>query len=320
MIGGRAMSRIVAIGETNLDLIVTDVPRLPEMGQEVIVGGMQLTLGGSTAILACQLARFGDQVTFISKVGDDEFGREALGFLRQCGVSTNAIIVDRSLATGLTIAVSVGSERFMLTHLGCIEQVRWEDIRWDLVGGCKHLHISSYYLQRELRPHVPRIFARAKEPGLTTSLDTGWPAEATYAEELAQVWPHLDVFLPNEAEAKLLSDQSTVEEALDVLGSWVPTVAVKLGPEGAIARSGDEIARSPGFVVEVVDTTGAGDCFNGGFLHSYLAGDSLQECLDLGNACGALSTRGSGGTTTQAGVEEAMRFIRTAPRREGGER
>jgi sugar/nucleoside kinase (ribokinase family) len=306
---------IIAIGETNLDLIVTDVPRLPGMGQEVIVGGMQLTLGGSTAIFACQVARLGDEVTFISKVGGDEFGRQALAYLGKRGVPTQAVSVDDAVATGLTIAVSVGPDRFMFTHLGCIEEVRWEDIGWDLVRQGRHLHIGAYYLQRKLRPDVARIFARAHELGLTTSLDTGWPAEATYAEELDRVWPHLDVLLPNGEEAKVLSGEDAVERALASLASRVPTVAIKLGEDGAIAQHRGEVVRSPGLQVDVVDTTGAGDSFDGGFLHAYLAGDSLDKCLALGNACGALSTRASGGTASQPDLAEAFAFIEAAPRR-----
>jgi sugar/nucleoside kinase (ribokinase family) len=93
------------------------------------------------------------------------------------------------------------------------------------------------------------------------------------------------------------------------------TVVVKLGPNGSIARRRGQVVRSPGYQVEVVDTTGAGDSFNGGFLHGYLAGMDLGACLDLGNACGALSARGIGGTTTQATLQEAEKFILTAPRR-----
>jgi sugar/nucleoside kinase (ribokinase family) len=304
------MSRIVAIGETNLDLIVTDIPHLPAMGEEVIVGDMQLTLGGSTAILACQLARLGDEVLFISKVGKDAFGRQSLDYLQGCGVPTEGVIINGSLKTGLTIAVSVDNERFMFTHLGCIEQVRWEDIEWDTIRGRQHLHISAYYLQRNLRADVPRVFAKARELGLTTSLDTGWPAEDTYLEALSEVWPHLDLLLPNEGEAKLISGEETVEQALSALSELIPTVAIKLGSEGSIARRGDESVRKQPFAVEVVDTTGAGDSFDGGFLHAWLAGESLERCLALGNACGALSTRAPGGTTSQVTLQEGLDFLR----------
>lgn len=309
------MSAVAIIGELNLDLIVTGAPRLPELGEEIVVGEMELTLGSSSGLAVCQLARLGDEVLFVSKVGDDGFGRRALEFLREKGVSTEAIAVDPSLSTGLTISVAIGSERGMLTTLGSIQEIRWEDIRFDLLRGRDHLHISSFYLQRNLRPDVWRLFKKVHELGLSTSLDTGFPYEGEPASDLDAVWPHLDVFLPNETEAMKISGEETVEGALAALAERGPTVAIKLGPEGAIARRGDEVVRSGGFVVEVVDTTGAGDSFNGGFLHGYLSRAGLGECLDLGNACGALSTRAPGGSAGQPTVEEAREFARTAPRR-----
>ncbi|UCC67693.1 MAG: carbohydrate kinase family protein [Armatimonadota bacterium] len=309
------MPSIAIIGELNLDLIVTGAPRLPEPGEEIIVDGMELTLGSSSAISACQLARLGDEVLFISKVGGDDFGRRALDFLQVKRVGTRAIAVEDSLHTGLTISIAVNSERAMVTQLGCIQEMRLADVDFSLLQSRQHLHISSFYLQRNLRPDIGGIFARAKEMGLTTSLDTGWPHEGESTRDPDPVYPHLDVFLPNEAEAMLLSDTSTVESALAALAERVPTVVVKLGPEGAMVKRGDEVVRRDAFAVEVVDTTGAGDSFNAGFLHAYLSGAGLAECLDLGNACGALSTRAAGGTTSQPDIEEATEFIRNGPRR-----
>ncbi len=309
------MPSIAIIGELNLDLIVTGAPGLPLLGEELIVEGMDLTLGSSSAILACQLAKLGDDVLFVSKVGGDDFGRRALSFLKDKGVPTGSVAVVPEMASGLTISVSVGTERAMLTQLGTIEEMRWDDVDWAKLEGYRHLHISSYYLQRNLRPDIGRIFARARRMGMTTSLDTGWPSDGAYRGELTDVWPHLDVFLPNEAEAMEFTGRPTVEAALSALSEHLPTVAVKLGPDGAMVKRGEQVARRPGFVIDVVDTTGAGDSFNGGFLHGYLAGMDLGDCLDLGNACGACSALGVGGTTTQATLEQAMEFIRTTPRR-----
>jgi sugar/nucleoside kinase (ribokinase family) len=309
------MSSVAIVGELNLDFIVTGAPRLPRPGEEVIVGGMELTLGSSSAILASQFARLGDEVLFISKVGGDDFGRRALDFLRAKGIGTDAIAIDESLETGLTISIALDSERAQLTAMGCIQEMRYGDVDFDLLRGRQHLNVSSFYLQRNLRPDIWRIFEKAREMGLTTSLDTGWPHESETNGDLEAVWPHLDVFLPNEAEAMHLSGEGSVEAALAALAQRVPTVVAKLGPEGAIARQGDEVVRRPAFAVEMVDTTGAGDSFNAGFLHAHLEGADLAACLDLGNACGALSARAAGGTTSQGTREEAMDLIRTGPRR-----
>lgn len=309
------MAAIAIIGELNLDLIVTGAPGLPEPGVEKIVQGMQLTLGSSSAITAAQFARLGDDVLFLSKVGGDDFGKRCLAFLEELGVATEGVLVDPALPTGLTISIALDGERAQLTQLGCIEELRWVDLDLSRLRGRRHLHISSFFLQRGLRPDVGRIFSRARELGLTTSFDTGWPHQRENNGDLAQVWPHLDVLLPNQAEAQLITGCDSVEKSLAVLGERVPTVAVKLGQRGAIARRQGETVHRPAFAIEVVDTTGAGDSFNAGFLHGYVAGWPLASCLDLGNACGALSTRAPGGTTSQATLDEAIAFIRAAPRR-----
>ncbi len=309
------MSAIAVIGELNLDLIVTGAERMPRPGEELIVDQMLLTLGSSSAITACQLAKLGDDVLFLSKVGGDEFGRRALDFLREQGVPTEAIIVDPSLDTGLTISTAIDGNRAQMTVMGCIDRLRGEDIDFELLRGRRHLHISSFYLQRSLRPDIWHLFQRARQMGLTTSLDTGWPHEGESIHDTDPVWPHLHLFLPNEAEAMLLSEKPTGEKALASLAERLPLVAMKLGPEGSAARRGDEIVRRAALQIEVVDTTGAGDSFNAGFLHGWLAGRELGDCLDLGNACGALSTRAPGGTTSQATLQEALDFIRTAPGR-----
>jgi len=311
------MPDIAIIGELNLDLIVTGAPRLPLLGEELLVGDMLLTLGSSSAILACQLAKLGAEVLFVTKVGGDEFGRRALAFLQEKRVPTHAVEVLPEMPSGLTVAVSVGTERAMLTRLGTIEEMRADDIDWEVVSQCRHLHLSSYYLQRGLQPDFAPIFAKARSLGMTTSLDTGWPSDDDdHIVDLLEVWPQVDVFLPNESEAVRLSGRPTVDAALLTLSARIFTVAAKLGPNGSVARRRGQVVRSPGFRIDVVDTTGAGDSFNGGFLYGYLHGWDLRACLDLGNAAGALSTRGPGGTTTQATLAEAQEFIRTAPRRE----
>ncbi|MFB3881669.1 MAG: carbohydrate kinase family protein [Armatimonadota bacterium] len=310
------MASVCVIGEVNLDLIVLGAERFPRPGEELIVDRMVLTLGSSSAILACQLARLGDDMLFISKTGDDNLGRIALDFLKEKGVATGAIIIDRKLTSGLTTSVALGGDRAMMTVMGCIEELRYDEVDFELLRGRQHLHISSFYLQRGLRPDVWRIFERARGMGLTTSFDTGWPSSEQVNGDLEKVWPHVDVFLPNGAEVVALSGQPSLESGLAWLAERVPLVAAKLGADGAMARRGEEALTRPAFVVDVVETTGAGDSFNGGFIHGWLSGMDLGECLDLGNACGALSTRAPGGTTSQATLEEAMGFAKTAERRQ----
>ncbi len=158
------MAAIAVIGELNLDLIVTGAPRLPRPGEEIIVGGMELTLGSSSAIMACQAARIGDDVLFLSKVGGDNFGRRALDFLRAKGVVTDAIAVDDSLATGLTISIALGSERAMVTHLGSIQEMRLSDVDFSILQTRQHLHIRT-----PAGPTRARPMATSKPSGPTST-------------------------------------------------------------------------------------------------------------------------------------------------------
>jgi len=118
----------------------------------------------------------------------------------------------------------------------------------------------------------------------------------------------VDIFAPNQNEALHLTGAATAAQALALLAELTPLVIVKCGADGALARRGAEIARAPSIVVPVLDTTGAGDCFNAGFLDGYLRGEPLERCLRRGNICGGLSTtaRGGGAVPTAAQVEAWM--------------
>ena len=170
-----------------------------------------------------------------------------------------------------------------------------------------HLHVASYFLQTALRPGLPDLFQRAHALGLTVSLDTNWDPSGVWQgfdELLAQV----DVFLPNQTEALAISGGSTLDDALEILNRKCQVVAVKCGRAGAQARQGDERARAAALPVPVVDTVGAGDSFDAGFLYGWLNGWRLERALALAVSCGSLSTRAAGGTAAQPSLEEAMAY------------
>jgi ribokinase len=142
--------------------------------------------------------------------------------------------------------------------------------------------------------------------GLTVSLDTNYDPAETWNGGLAEALRRADVFLPNETELRAIAGVADIEAALERLARRTPLVAAKLGAQGAIGRAGDETARAPSLPLDVVDTTGAGDSFDAGFVYGYLAGWDLVRTLRLGCVCGSLSTRAAGGTAAQATLEEAL--------------
>lgn len=299
---------ILVAGEINPDLILSgDVE--PAFGQaEKLVESVTLTVGSSSVIFACGAARLGLRVAFVGKCGDDLFGRFMLEEMRRRGVDVSHVIVDPGLATGLTVILNRGEDRAMLTFPGAIRALRADEIPEGLLRQARHLHVASYFLQDALRPGLPDLFRQARTLGLTTSLDTNYDPTGRW-EGLAELLPLTDVFLPNRTEACALTGEADIEAAARKLARVVRVVAIKLGAEGALGVQGTQIVRVPSLSVAVVDTVGAGDNFDAGFLYGFLRGWPLERALRMGTICGALSTRAAGGVTAQATLEEAMAYL-----------
>jgi sugar/nucleoside kinase (ribokinase family) len=298
---------LIVAGEINPDLILTgDVT--PEFGQvEKLVESAALTIGSSSAIFACGAARLGLKVAFIGVCGDDVFGHFMLEEMQKRDVDISHVIVRPGQETGFSVILNQGTDRAILTHPGLIAALQASDIPDDLLRQARHLHVASYFLQTNLQPDLPDLFQRAQSLGLTTSLDTNYdPSEEWRGfDRLLAV---TDVFLPNQTEALSITKDSNVENASRRLAHSARTVVVKLGADGALACSQNEIVRSSSPRVMVVDTVGAGDTFDAGYLCGYLKHWDMRECLRLACICGALSTRRAGGTNGQPDLDEAMSF------------
>lgn len=300
---------ILVAGEINPDLILTgDVN--PEFGQvEKLVDSAFLTVGSSSVIFACGAARLGMKVTFIGVCGDDTFGRFMLDEMQKRGVDVSNVIVQADGQTGLSVILNQGADRAILTYPGLIPALRASDISDELLKSARHLHVASYFLQTNLQPDLPALFRRAHTFELTTSLDTNYdPTELwTGFDELLSV---TDVFLPNEKEALSLSRESTTQLAAARLGAKVKTVGIKLGAEGALGACNGEQVRVASISVDVVDTVGAGDSFDAGFLYGYLNQWSLTKSLQLACVCGGLSTQRAGGIDGQPTLDRALTFLK----------
>lgn len=300
------MHDLLVVGEINVDLILQDDQIAPVFGQEILVQDALLTMGGSSVIVAVGAARLGLDTAFMGLVGDDEFGRFMLREMATAGVDVSAVEVDPAQRTGITVSLSTAADRAMITFMGTIDKLRGEQVPDDLLSQAKHLHVGSFFLQTALRAGLPDLFSRAHAAGMTTSLDCGWDPQGQWGQALNLVLNHVDLLVPNETEALHITGEATIDAALAALAQRVPTVAIKLGAQGGIAQQEGEIARAEALNIDVVDTTGAGDTFNAGFLYGYINGWPLAKALRLGCVCGSLSTQASGGTTAQPTLEEAL--------------
>lgn len=304
---------LLVVGDVNPDIVLRgDVE--PAFGQaERLVEEAHLTIGGSGAIMACGAARLGLRVAVCAIVGGDLFGRWIREQLEARGIDVHALVVDPARRTGLTIVLSKRQDRAILTYPGTIAELRSSNIDRQLLSETRHVHVSSYFLQRELAPDLPEMFDEAHSAGGTTSVDPNWDPGETWDGRLTDVLPRTDVFLPNATEALRIGRQEEIDRAALSLARAARLVVVKLGPQGAIAAQGTGLVRVPGFQADPVDTTGAGDSFDAGFLASWLAGDPIERSLAMGAACGALSTRALGGVDGQPTMDEARSALAGQP-------
>jgi sugar/nucleoside kinase (ribokinase family) len=302
---------ITIAGELNLDLILYGLPEqlIPE--RELLAKAMSLTLGASSGIVAHNLAALGSRVGFYSKIGKDAMGDIALQRLSEAGVDVSRVQrASDGTNTGLTVILQHGKWRNILTYLGTIAQLKYEDLDFEYLSSARHFHLCSYYLQAGLRPRVPELFQKLKAAGLSVSLDTNDDPEGTWQGGLQEALRYVDVFLPNEREAKQAAGTEDLEEAAAKLSQVVGVVVVKVGADGSIARRGQERVSSPGVKVNVTDPVGAGDSFDAGFVSEYVKGASLEQCLRAGNLAGAYSTTAAGGTEAFRDRERLKAFWR----------
>jgi sugar/nucleoside kinase (ribokinase family) len=307
---------LLILGDCNPDLILAADHLEPQFGQaERLVETAELTIGGSGSIVACGAARLGLRTALTGVVGGDLFGTFMLQALADRGVETSGIVVDPDVPTGLTVILDRRTDRAILTFPGPIASLSAGAVSRESLARARHVHVSSFFLQTALAPALPDLFSIARQAGASTSIDPNWdPAEA-WDGGLQALLPHTDVLLPNAEEAMQITRRPDPVSAARALAEYGPLVAVKLGPDGALgARPGGEISRAPSLpTVDPVDTVGAGDSFDAGLLAGLLGGESFEQALSLGCACGALSTRAGGGTAAQPTLSEALAARQVQP-------
>ncbi len=303
--------KILVIGELNVDIVATGLRSAPEMGTEILAEDCELTLGSASVIFAAGMAKLGHSVTFVSHVGRDYFGDFCIRALQQLGVATKHVARKADEKTGVTIALSGKRDRALVTHSGAVATLTADAVEESLIKRHDHLHLTSYYLQKALQPSFAEIFRRAKEHGLTTSFDPNSDPNNKWSRSIDGVLRYTDVLFVNEREASQLTRSDTTKAALKTLGTKVECAVIKRGPRGALATHNGTIASDSGFKVTAVDTTGAGDSFDAGFVSAYLRQQPLAECVRIGNACGALSATHIGGTAGQPTEPELQAFLRS---------
>jgi len=291
------MKTIIVLGDINIDLIFSGLATPPALGREVLGREYKMKVGGSAANTACMLALAGCPVHFFGVAGDDFFGRWIISELKKYGLDTGTVCLAGGQRTGLTVSLTYPADRMYITDPGTVAVSVLKDMPngYFLKGG--HLHLAAYFLQKVLKPDIGELIRRAKQFGMTTSLDPGYdPDDKWDLTGLGPSWSYLDFFLPNADELKSISGIDDMEKALAVFPPQaVRGVVVKNGAHGALLRYQGRLERYPAQDdIKVVDTSCGGDCFNAGFLLGISRGDPVENAVRLGNRYGAAAVSAVG--------------------------
>ena len=285
------------------DLIFTGLPQVPRLGAEVFSADFSMTPGGPFTTTVA-MHRLGLRVGWMCDFGDDVFSQFVLAAAKREGIDNSLFQIHPFPVRRVSAAFSFSHDRGFVSFMDDVPQTSAVPLIERHSPRClflPHLHYGEMYAD---------LFACAHAQGAVIFMDCQSTDATLDAPGVVDALRAVDVFAPNEVEALQLTGAATVERALARLAELTPLVIVKLGAEGAIARLDGGVVQVPAIPVEVVDTTGAGDCFNAGFLYGYLRGAPLETCLRAGNICGGLSTTAVGGRAaapTAAQVEEYLR-------------
>jgi sugar/nucleoside kinase (ribokinase family) len=274
--------RIVVAGEIFIDQVMSGFPEWPQPGEESFAVSYTREVGGGAPHTAAGLARLGWDVALAGPVGAED-GALVRNRLRELGVDDAYLLEVNNELTGTTVAVSSPEERSFFTYPGANKEMA---LVLESLPEASHLHLACPCSTEKLEK-----FCRDGN----VSIDAGWRPEWLRDDATLSALRGVSWFLPNEREAAFLTGETEPEPMLRRLYALGIRAAVKLGPRGSAVIQDGSFVAVPSIPVQPLDTTGAGDSFNVGFLDAWLRGETLVEGLRKGNICGALSTRAAGG-------------------------
>lgn len=288
----QSRTAILSIGRIYCDMIFTGLADLPKLGRETFARELAITAGGGVFITAAHLVHAGRHAALVARLGTDPLSHEVERELNASGCDLRFLERSEQAGPQITVAAVVGSERaFLSRRAGAAQPSTLEEaLAWPEAG---HLHIAEYATLAE----IPDLVSRAKARGLTVSLDPSWDEKLIFDPSLPAKCAGVDLFLPNAEEAAAITGRRDAPEALELLTRHFPLVILKAGSNGAWASNGQTVLHSPARPVPVIDTTGAGDAFNAGFIDAWLRGLTTQECLETGITAGSLAVQAPGATS-----------------------
>jgi sugar/nucleoside kinase (ribokinase family) len=306
-------SDVLCAGIVVADYVCNPISHLPAAGELVLTERILLTIGGCAANVAVDLAKMRVPAAVVGRVGEDAPGRVVADMLRGHGLDVSALRLTPGLDTSQTLIVNVtGEDRRFIHTFGANAAFRAADIPLERVERCKVLYLGGYLLMDELRQDelVP-VFAAARRAGARTVLDVVTPGPADYLGRLDRLLPHVDIFLPNNHEAELITgERDPLRQAETFRRMGAGTAIVTLGGDGAVVVGERVRLRAGSYPVEFVDGSGGGDAFDAGYVYGLLHGMGPEDCLRVASALGASCVRAIGTTTGVFTKDECEDFLR----------
>lgn len=310
------MKKVLFIGEINVDIIMGGLESFPVRDREISCSSFELTIGSSTAICSCAYASLGGDASFLGLAGEDEYGDYMVSGMKGFGINTDLIMRTSKVKTGVTVNLIHEGSRTQVTYPGTIAEFGTGYIDLSVIKGFDHIHLAGLYLQENFLPGVEAVLEYAREQGIGTSLDPQWD-ESEQWRYMDKWMPALDYLFVNEDEALSITGASNPEQACRDLGSLTACPIVKTGSAGAIFWTGDRVLKVPGLKTEVLDTTGAGDSFDAGFMYAVLEmGMGHEEAVLFANASGARSCGFAGGVNARSSARQVLDFLEMRKSRE----
>jgi len=309
---------VVVVGNFVADLIAKPITRMPEPGKLELVEHLEMHSGGCAVNTGAALGRLGVDVGVVGKVGSDVFGEFVLRQLQANGVKTDYVRQTDQAMTSMTwVMVNPAGERSFFHHIGANNLFCLEDVDPKAFQGAKIVHVAGELAMPAFDGEpTAQALRMAKEAGCFTAMDTSYDGLGRWLRALEPCFAYTDLFIPSLEEAIQITGETEPERIADFLFRYpIKIVCLKLGEQGCYIQTRESAVRVPAFQTPVVDTTGAGDSFVGGFLTGILRGWSLEVTGRFANAVGAQSVSAVGASTGIKGFAETMQYVEKTPTR-----
>lgn len=316
------MYDVVCLGNICADAIGRPIDSIGEKGKIIRVEQLELHTGGCATNSAIDLAKIGVKVAIAGKIGNDGFGSFIFNSLEAEGVNVEGLKREDGISTSASmILVGSDGERTILHSFGSNAVFTKEDIDLSFISKAKILFVAgSLLMPRFDGEPTARILKKAQGMGVYTVLDTAWDSTGRWMKAIGPCLPYLDLFIPSEDEARMLSNKEDPKDMADVfLSMGAKSVVIKLGKKGCLIRNAQESIAVPAFKVDAVDATGAGDSFVAGFITGLLKGWDLEQCGIFANAVGAHCVMDMGASKGIKSFDEIMKFIQEYNNEDGKE-